>query len=69
MRSSSSSWRLPVGPVSVYRVGAVGAGPVHVFGREAHDFDLRHAAWLGWLPLELVEFAGPGVALAGDARG
>ena len=52
--------------VSVYRVGAVGADPVHVFGGEAHDFDLRHGAWLGWLPLHLVEFAGPGVALARD---
>ena len=52
--------------VSVYRVGAGGAHPVHVFGDEAHDFDLRHAAWLGQLPLELVAFAGPGVALAAD---
>ena len=52
--------------VSVYRVGAVGADPLHVFGGEADDFDLRHGAWLGWLPLDLVEFAGPGVALARD---
>ena len=52
--------------VSVYRVGAVGADPLHVFGGEAHDLDLRHGAWLGWLPLDLVEFAGPGVALARD---
>ena len=52
--------------VSVYRVGAVGADPVHVFGGEARDFDLRHAAWIGWLPLDVVAFAGPGVALAGD---
>ena len=52
--------------VSVYRVGAAGADSVHVFGGEAHDFDLRHAAWLGQLPLELVPFAGPGVALAAD---
>ena len=52
--------------VSVYRVGAVGADPVHVFGGEAHDFDLRHAVWLGQLPLDLVEFAGPSVALARD---
>ena len=52
--------------VSVYRVGAVGADPVHVFGAEAHDFDLRHAVWLGQLPLDLVEFAGPSVALARD---
>ena len=55
-----------MGPVSVCRVGAVGADPVHVFGGEAHDFDLRHRGWLGWLPLTLVGFAGPGVALAGD---
>ena len=53
-------------PVSVYRVGAVGADPSYLFGGEAHDRDLRHAAWLGWLPLTLVEFAGPGVALVGD---
>ena len=39
---------------------------MYVFGGETHDFDLRHAAWLGRLPLELVAFAGPGVALAGD---
>ena len=52
--------------VSVYRVGAIGADPVHVFGGEADDFDLRHAAWLGSLPLDVVAFAGSGVALAGD---
>ena len=52
--------------VSVYRVGAVGADPVHVFGAEARDLDLRHAVWLGQLPLDLVEFAGPSVALARD---
>ena len=45
----------------------LGADPVHVFGGEAHDFDLRHAVWLGRLPLDLVEFAGPGVALARDS--
>ena len=55
-----------VAHVSVYRVGAVGADPVHVFGGEAHDLDLRCGAWLGWLPLDLVAFAGPGVALARD---
>ena len=54
-----------MGPVSVYRVGAV-ADPLHVFGGEGSDSDLCHAAWLGWLPLSLVEFAGPGVAQAGD---
>ncbi len=54
-------------PVSVYyRVGAVGADPSYLFAGEARDSDLRHAAWLGWLPLTLVEFAGPGLALAGD---
>ena len=56
-----------MGPVSVYRVGAVGGDPSYVFGGEARDSDLRDAAWLGWLPLTLVEFAGPGVAVAGDA--
>ena len=66
VRSLRSRRRLLVARVSVYRVGAVGADPVHVFGGEAHDFDLRHAAWLGWLPLDVVAFAGPGVALAGD---
>ena len=53
-------------PVSVYRVGAVGADPRARVRGEAHDFDLYHAVWLGWLPLELIEFVGPGVALAGD---
>ena len=66
VRSLRSRRRWLVAHVSVYRVGAVGADPVHVFGAEAHDFDLRHGAWLGWLPLDLVEFAGPGVALARD---
>ena len=56
-----------MGPVSVYRVGGVGADSSHLFGGEARDRDLLHAAWLGWLPLTLVEFAGPGVALVGDA--
>ena len=55
-----------MGPVSVYRLGAVGADPSYFFGGEARDSDLRHAAWLGWLPLTLVEFAGPGVAVTGD---
>ena len=55
-----------MGPVSVYRVGAIGADPSYFFGGEARDSNLRHAAWLGWLPLTLVEFAGPGVAVAGD---
>ena len=55
-----------MGPVSVYRVGAAGADPSYFFGGEARDSDLRHAAWLGWLPLTLVEFAGPGVAVTGD---
>ena len=56
-----------MGPVSVYRVGAVGADSSYFFGAEARDSHLRHAAWLGWLPLKVVEFAGPGVAVAGDA--
>lgn len=55
-----------MGPVSVYRVVAVGADPSYFFGGEARDSDLRHAAWLGWLPLTLVEFAGPGVAVTDD---
>ena len=55
-----------MGPVSVYRLGAVGADPSYFFGGEARGSDLRHAAWLGWLPLTLVEFAGPGVAVTGD---
>ena len=55
-----------MGPVSVYRVGVVGADPSYFFGGEACDSDLRHAAWLGWLPLTLVEFAGPGLAVTGD---
>ena len=55
-----------MGPVSVYRVGAVGADPSYFFGGEARDSDLRRAAWLGWLPLTLVEFAGPGVAVTDD---
>ena len=55
-----------MGSVSVYRVAAVGADPTYVFGCEARDSDLHHAVWLGWLPLTLVGFAGPGVALAGD---
>ena len=55
-----------MGPVSVYRVRAVGADPSYFFGGEARVSDLRHAAWLGWLPLTLVEFAGPGVAVTDD---
>ena len=55
-----------MGPVSVYRVAAVGADPTYVFGGAARYSDLHHAVWLGWLPLTLVGFAGPGVALAGD---
>ena len=55
-----------MGPVSVYRVAAVGADPTYVFGYEARDSDLHHAVWLGWLPLTLVGLAGPGVALAAD---
>ena len=50
-------------PVSVYRVGVESA---HLFGGEACDSDLTHAAWLGWLPLALVDWAGPDIAVAGD---
>ena len=53
--------------VSVYRVGAVGAAPSHVFGGGVSDADLPRAAWLGWLPLTTVDFAGPDIALAEDA--
>ena len=53
-------------PVSVYRVGAVGAGSSYVFGGQTPDCDLGHAAWLGWLPLRLLGFAGPGIAIVGD---
>ena len=56
-----------MGPLSVYRVGPVGAEPTYLFGGEACDSDLSHAAWLGWLPLTLVEWAGPDIAVAGDA--
>ena len=53
--------------VSVYRVGADGAEPFCSFGLEARDGDLPRAVWLGWLPLSLVDFAGPGIAQVGDA--
>ena len=56
-----------MGPVSVYRAGAVGAGSAHLFGGEASASNLTHAAWLGWLPLALVDWAGPDIAVAGDA--
>ena len=53
--------------MSVYRVGAVGADPSYFFGGgKLVISDLRHAEWLGWLPLTLVEFAGPGVAVTDD---
>ena len=52
--------------VSVYRVGAVGADPSHVFGGAVRDADSPRAAWLGWLPLTTVDFAGPDIALAED---
>ena len=55
-----------MGPVSVYRAGAVGAGSAHLFGGGAPASDLTHAAWLGWLPLALVDWAGPDIAEAGD---
>ena len=53
-------------PVSVYRVGAVGADPSYLFGGQVPDSDLCHAVWLGWLPLTLITFAGLGVAIARD---
>ena len=53
--------------VSVYRVGADAADQSCFFGPEARGGDLLRAEWLGWLPLSLVDFAGPGVAEAGDA--
>ena len=53
-------------PVSVYRVGAVGADPSYLFGGQVPDSDLCHAVWLGWLPLTLISFAGLGVAIARD---
>ena len=55
-----------MGPVSVYRVGAVGSDPSYFFGGELRASDLRHLEWLGWLPLTLVTFAGPGVAVTDD---
>ena len=55
-----------MGSVSVYRVGAVGADPSYFFGAEARDSDLSRTAWLGWLPLTPVAFAGPGIALTDD---
>ena len=53
--------------VSVYPVGADGPEPSCFFGREARDGDLPRAVWLGWLPLSLVDFAGPGIAQVCDA--
>ena len=55
-----------MGPVSVYRVGTAGADPSYFFAGELRDSDLCRAAWLGWLPLTLLDFVGPGVALSGD---
>ena len=55
-----------MGPVSVCRIGAESADPSYLFGGEVPDSDLCGAAWLGRLPLTLLDFAGPGRALAGD---
>ena len=55
-----------MGPVSVCRIGAENADPSYVFGGEVPESDLGRAAWLGWLPLALLDSAGPGLALAGD---
>ena len=52
--------------VSIYRVGAVGADPSYFFGGAGRDSELRRAAWLGWLPLSVVEFS-PDLAETGDA--
>ena len=55
-------------PVSVYRVCAGGAdGPSYSFGGELPDADFPRAVWLGWLPLVLLDFEAPCVALPGDA--
>ena len=56
-----------VAPVSVYRIGVEGADPSYFFAGEVRDSDLCRAAWLGWLPLTLLDYVGPGFALAGDA--
>ena len=53
-------------PVSVYRVGAAGADPSHVFGDEVRGVDLPCAVWLGWLPLTRPDSAGPNLAVAED---
>lgn len=53
-------------PVSVYRVGADGADSSYCFAGEVRDSDLCRAAYLGWLPLTLLDFVGPGFASAGD---
>ena len=55
-----------MGPVFVCRIGAESADPSYLFGGEVPASDLRRAAWLGWLPLTLLDYAGPGLALAGD---
>ena len=55
-----------MGSVSVCRIGAESADPSYLFGGEVPASDLGRAAWLGWLPLTLLDFAGRGLALAGD---
>ncbi len=56
-----------MGPVSVCRSGAEGADPSYLFGGgEVPEFDLGRAAWLGWLPLTLLNYAAPELALAGN---
>ena len=55
-----------MGPVSVCRIGAESADPSYLFGGEVPESDPGRAAWLGWLPLTLLDFAGRGLALAGD---
>ena len=55
-----------MGSVSVCRIGAESADPSYLFGGEVPESDLGRAASLGWLPLTLLDFAGRGLALAGD---
>ena len=55
-----------MGPVPVWRIGAESADPSYLFGGEAPDSDIGRAAWLVWLPLALLDSAGPGLAQAGD---
>ena len=55
-----------MGPVSVFRLDAARAGPAYVFRAGVRAADPRRASWLGWLPLTLVDWAGPDIAEVGD---